>query len=273
MIENEIWKSLIGISSRMWKKGWIRGILYIFLVIALWQVAYVSKRFPPILFPSIGEIAHSFLRDLLNGSMLSRIGFSLKLILYGMIISATIAMVLTLLAMASKNFKSLVTSMISIFDPLPGIALLPLAILWIGIGEEAIIFIMIHSIIWPMLLNVIGGFSSVPAIYRDLGYAFGLKRNRFVFGILIPASIPSILTGFKTGWSRAWRALISAEMVFGATGSSWGIGWDIYLKRSYLDMAGMFASLLVIMIIGIVVENLIFKTIERVTVIKWGMAL
>jgi NitT/TauT family transport system permease protein len=62
-------------------------------------------------------------------------------------------------------------------------------------------------------------------------------------------------------------------MVFGATGSSWGIGWDIYLKRSYLDMAGMFASLLVIMIIGIVVENLIFKTIERVTVIKWGMAL
>lgn len=257
--------------KRLWKNGWVRGILFVLLVAGIWQALYLSRRFPAILFPSVTDIAASFWRELLDGSMLNRVGFSLKLILYGMGLSVLIAITVTLLAMASKSVKSMVGSLISVFDPLPGIALLPLAILWIGIGEAAIVFIMVHSILWPMLLNIIGGFSSVPAIYRDVGHAIGLKRNRFVFGILIPASVPSILTGFKTGWSRAWRALISAEMVFGATGNSFGIGWDIYLKRSYLDMAGMFASLIVIMLIGIVVENLIFKSIERATVVKWGM--
>jgi len=257
--------------KRLLSNSWLRSALFILSVLAVWQLMYLSRRFPPILFPSLSQIAESFFRELMDGSMLARVGFSLKLILYGMGLSLVIAIVLTLLAMASWFVKSLILSLVSVFDPLPGIALLPLAILWIGIGEAAIVFIMVHSILWPMLLNIIGGFSSVPQIYRDVGKSFGLKRNRFVFGILIPASVPSILTGFKTGWSRAWRALISAEMVFGATGASFGIGWDIYLKRSYLDMPGMFSSLIVIMLIGITVENLVFRNIERATVVKWGV--
>ena len=190
-----------------------------------------------------------------------------------MLVSAILTVVLTLLAMYSKSVKSLISTLISVFDPLPGIALLPLAILWAGIGDEAIIFIMIHSIIWPMLLNIIGGFNTVPIIYQDVGRSIGLKDSKLITGVFIPASIPSILTGFKTGWARAWRALISAEMVFGATGASGGLGWDIYMKRSYLDMPGMFASLIVIMLIGIVVEDIIFKKIENNTVKKWGMVM
>jgi NitT/TauT family transport system permease protein len=105
----------------------------------------------------------------------------------------------------------------------------------------------------------------------DVGRLIGLNRLRMMTGLLMPASFPSILTGVKTGWARAWRALISAEMVFGATGVIGGLGWDIYIKRSYLDMPGMFASLIVIMVVGILVEDLFFRKLENVTVRRWGM--
>ena len=206
-----------------------------------------------------------------DGSLLAKTGYSLYLIGVGMGISAALTLILTLAAMFFPTVKDLIRTLISVLDPLPGIALLPLAILWIGIGEGAILFVMVHSILWPMLLNVITGFESVPPIYMDVGRLIGLNRLKMMTGVLMPASFPSILTGVKTGWARAWRALISAEMVFGATGVIGGLGWDIYIKRSDLDMPGMFASLIVIMAVGILVEDLFFRNLERVTVRRWGM--
>jgi len=99
----------------------------------------------------------------------------------------------------------------------------------------------------------------------------GLSKVRMVTGIFFPAALPSILSGLKTGWSRAWRALIAAEMVFGAVGRASGLGWDIQIKRGFLDMPGMFASLIIIMIIGILIEDIFFKRIEKATIMKWGM--
>lgn len=259
--------------QKIWSNNILRYLIYVLIVAGAWQAAFMSGIFPQILFPSVGQILSSLYRESLDGSMLLKLTFSMRLIIIGMLVSVILTVVLTLLAMYSKSVKSLISTLITVFDPLPGIALLPLAILWAGIGDEAIIFIMIHSIIWPMLLNIISGFNAVPVIYQDVGRSIGLKDSKLITGVFIPASIPSILTGFKTGWARAWRALISAEMVFGATGASGGLGWDIYMKRSYLDMPGMFASLIVIMLIGIVVEDIIFKKIENNTVKKWGMVM
>jgi len=99
----------------------------------------------------------------------------------------------------------------------------------------------------------------------------GLSKIGLITGIYIPATLPNIYAGLKIGWARAWRALISAEMVFGATGSKSGIGWFIYEKRAYLDVPAVFASLVVIVIIGIAVEDLLFNQIEKHTIRKWGM--
>jgi NitT/TauT family transport system permease protein len=168
----------------------------------------------------------------------------------------------------AQDFFSLPVPLV---DPLPGIALLPLAILWFGIGEAAIIFVIVHSVLWPVLLNVIGGYRSVPLIYIDIGRNIGLSKSRMALGVFLPASLPNILVGLRTGWARAWRALISAEMVFGATGLSGGLGWDIFKKRSFMDVPGLYATLAVIMLIGLVVETVFFKTVEEKTVKKWGM--
>lgn len=261
------------IFKRIWGIGIVRSAVFVLAVIGIWQLLYFSGKFPKILFPSFKQIAESLVREFSDGSMFIKLAFSLRLIVIGMLISVGITMVLTPLSMFFKPVKNIINTLISVFDPLPGIALLPLAILWAGIGDKAIIFVMVHSIIWPMLLNIISGFNAVPVIYQDVGRSIGLKKLKLIMGVFIPASVPSILTGFKTGWSRAWRALISSEMVFGATGTIGGLGWDIYMKRSFLDMPGMFASLIVIMLIGIIVENFIFKKIEENTVKKWGMML
>jgi NitT/TauT family transport system permease protein len=165
----------------------------------------------------------------------------------------------------------LLGSITALVDTLPGIALLPLAILWFGIGEASIIFIIVHSVLWPVLLNVTAGFRSVSPVYTEVGRNIGLSRSRLVFGVFLPASLPHILTGLRIGWSRAWRAFISAEMVFGTTGISGGLGWDIYKKRSFLDVPGMYATLVVIMLIGLFIEEGVFKTLEAKTVKKWGM--
>lgn len=259
------------IICKLWGVNAFRNFVYVLVVATLWQATYARAVFPKILFPSLMDIGTSLITEIMDGSMLLKLAFSMRLIIIGMLLSVAITIVLTILAMRSKSVKSLINTLISIFDPLPGIALLPLAILWVGIGDNAIVFIIIHPIIWPMLLNIIGGFNSVPVIYQDVGRSIGLKGVKLITGVYIPASVPSILTGFKTGWSRAWRALISAEMVFGATGATGGLGWDIYIKRSYLNMPGMFASLIFIMLTGIIVENIIFNKLEAQTVKKWGM--
>jgi len=257
--------------GRLWSRAGVRRLVYFAAFGLIWQFLWSLKVFPSILFPSVSLIAESIFRELADGSLLVKTGYSLYLIGLGMAISAALTLVLTLAAMFFPTVKDLIRTLISVMDPLPGIALLPLAILWIGIGEGAILFVMIHSILWPMLLNVITGFESVLPIYVDVGRLIGLNRFRMMTGILMPASFPSILTGVKTGWARAWRALISAEMVFGATGVAGGLGWDIYIKRSYLDMPGMFGSLIMIMLVGILVEDLLFRNLERVTVRRWGM--
>ena len=227
--------------------------------------------FSPLLFPSPVTVFTTFVKEIADGSLLLKAGASLLMILLGLLISVAIVIVLMTLVMLSKNVRDLAGTLISVLDPLPGVALLPIAILWFGIGKEAILFVMIHSILWPILLSVITGFDAVPLIFREVGMGMGLSKMRMMTGVYIPSAFPNILAGLKTGWSRAWRSLIAAEMVFGAVGQMAGLGWDIYMKRSYLDMAGMFASLIMIMIIGMLMEDYFFKKVEKATLVKWGM--
>ncbi len=259
----------------LWQRAGIRRAVYLLAFAALWQFVHgvvLAGSEKQILFPSVPSILESLVREMGDGSMLGKVGYSLRLIFIGIALSFAFALVLTPLCMVSKTIKDLVKTLISVLDPLPGIALLPIAILWFGLGESAILFVMVHSVLWPMLLNWVTGFDSVPVIYQEVGRSFGLSKLRQVGLIYAPAAFPSILTGIKTGWTRAWRALISAEMVFGVTaGQNAGVGWDLYTKRSYMDYPGYFASLIVIMIIGILIEEILFNTIEHRTLYRWGV--
>ena len=247
-------------------------IVFIVAVLVVWQVVYQMGSFPELMFPSLGKIFQSLIKGFSRDGLGAMTLYSLSLIAKGLLIGIVLAFILSGLSIVSKTFYSIYHMVVSLCDLIPGVALLPLAILWMGIGEGTIILIVVHSIIWPMSRSIMDGFRSVPQIYIESGKNMGLGKLGLVTGIYIPASFSYILSGIRTGWARAWRGLISAEMIFGTTSSGAGIGWFIFMKRTNVDIAGVFAALLVIIVIGIVVEYGVFHTIEKMTLKKWGMS-
>jgi len=129
------------------------------------------------------------------------------------------------------------------FNPLPAIALLPLAMLWFGLGTGSLVFVLIHSVLWAVALSAHTGFLNVSQTLRMIGQNYGLKGVPYVWKILVPAAFPSILSGMKLGWAYAWRTLIGAELVFGASSGSGGLGWYIFESSQNLETEGVFAGL------------------------------
>jgi NitT/TauT family transport system permease protein len=131
--------------------------------------------------------------------------------------------------------------------------------------------VLVHSVLWAVSLNTHGGFRAVSATLRMVGRNYGLKGFSLVARILIPAAFPSILTGLKVGWAFAWRTLIAAELVFGVSSGSGGLGWYIFENRNQMETANVFSGLFFVIMIGLVVENFVFATIEKRTIRRWGM--
>ena len=181
------------------------------------------------------------------------------------------AILLTTLAVSTRVGDDLLAILTGMLNPLPAIALLPLALLWFGLGDLSIIFVLVHAVLWPMVLNTHSGFLAVSETHRMVGRNSGLTGTGYVVGILIPAAFPSILAGLKISWAFAWRTLIAAELVFGATSSSGGLGWFIFEHKNNLDIPAVFAGLATVTIIGLLGDNVIFRAIESRTVRKWGM--
>lgn len=248
-------------------------IFWIIILCIIWESIALSERFSPLIFPSISMILEALYHSIVSGEIIDETLFSLNLIFKSLGIGIIIAVILSLLSIKSKIIKGLVETLMAIAHPLPGIALLPLIILWLGTGTSSIIFIIVHSVVWPMVLNLLTGFKSIPKIYEQLGENYELNIFEIIWHILIPASFPYFLAGVKIGWARAWRALISSEMIFGAAGGIGGLGWFIFKKRVFMDTAGMYSGLLIIVSIGILVEDILFNKLEKRTVKKWGMSI
>ncbi|WP_287814701.1 ABC transporter permease, partial [Pseudomonas sp.] len=203
--------------------------------------------------------------------LLGKVWISLTVLVKGYLIGIVLAFGLTTLAVSTQLGRDLLSTLTAMFNPLPAIALLPLSLLWFGLGDNSLIFVLVHSVLWALALNTYSGFLAVSETQRMAGRNYGLRGLRFVWYILIPAALPSILAGLKIGWAFAWRTLIAAELVFGASSGKGGLGWYIFQNRNELYTDKVFAGLAAVIIIGLLVENLLFNTFERLTIKKWGM--
>ncbi|CDZ67346.1 ABC transporter permease subunit [Neorhizobium galegae] len=253
-----------------WNSAIIRKILVLALLALAWELSarYSAK---PILFPSFIETMRALWEALTTENLLAASWASLSVLLKGYVIALFLAFVFVSLAVVSRFVRELLQTLITMFNPLPAIALLPVAMLWFGLGEKSLLVVLVHAVMWPFALATLTGFESVPETQRLVGRNYGLRGPSYVIRILIPAALPSILYGMKIAWAFAWRTLIAAELVFGVSSSSGGLGWFIFRNRNELFTDKVFAGLAMVIIIGLVVEGVIFRIVENVTVRRWGM--
>jgi NitT/TauT family transport system permease protein len=247
-----------------------RRIFILVVLAAAWE-AYSVPLDNPLLFPTFHETIAALWGAIASGEILQRCWVSIKVLLMGYAAGISIAAVLTTFAVSTRIGTDFLSTLTSMFNPLPAIALLPLALLWFGLGNPSLIFVLIHSVLWAVSLNTHSGFLAVSETLRMAGNNYGLRGIPFVMKILVPAAFPSILTGLKIGWAFAWRTLIAAELVFGTSSGSGGLGWYIFENRNQLEVANVFAGLFAVILIGLFIESVVFRTIEDRTVRKWGM--
>jgi NitT/TauT family transport system permease protein len=256
--------------ERIFAMGAVRKTVLLIILIAIWEI-YAQNLNNELLFPTFTATVKALVEGFASGALLQRIGTSIKVLLMGYAAGVALAGALTILAINTRIGTDLLETLTAMFSPLPAIALLPLALIWFGLGNGSLVFVLIHSVLWPVALNTHAGFRAVSATQRMVGRNYGLNGLRYVFKILIPAAFGSILTGLKIGWAFAWRTLIAAELVFGVSSGQGGLGWFIFENKNLLDIPSVFAGLFAVIMIGLVVENLIFRTIELRTVRRWGM--
>jgi NitT/TauT family transport system permease protein len=246
-----------------------KAVLLLVLVIA-WE-AYARWINNPLLFPTLSETVETLWRDISLGILPERVLTSLQVLAMGYTAGLAIAAVLTTVAVSTRAGSDLLSMLTAMFNPLPAIALLPLALIWFGLGRPSLVFVIIHSVLWAVALNTLTGFRAVPETLRMSGRNVGLTGIRYVALLLIPAAFPAILAGLKIGWAFAWRTLIAAELVFGVSSRSGGLGWYIFEARAELETPKVFAGLFTVIVIGLFVESFVFRAIENRTVLRWGM--
>ncbi|HEX2888317.1 MAG TPA: ABC transporter permease subunit [Vineibacter terrae] len=256
--------------ERVYRIDVIRQATLLVVLAALWQ-AYAVSLDNNLVLPSFTESLTALWDGFISGPLLARALTSVRLLVTGYAAGIAAAAVLTLLAISTRVGSDLLNLLTAMFNPLPAIALLPIALLWFGLGAGSILFVLVHAVLWPLALNTHAGFRGVGETLRLAGQSFGLRGIRFAVKILIPAAFPAILSGLKIGWAFAWRTLIAAELVFGVSSGSGGLGWFIFENRNQLEIPNVFAGLLTVIGLGLVVEGVIFRAVERVTIRRWGM--
>jgi len=256
--------------EKIYNLNWLRKLVILAVLAAAWEI-YARWLNNPLLFPTFVETVRALVDGAVSGVLAMRAWASIQMLLAGYAIGIALACILTFLAVGTRIGSDFLETMTSIFNPLPAIALLPLAMTWFGLGAGSLIFVLVHSVLWTVALNTHSGFRSVSNTLRMVGQNCSLSGVRLVWKILIPAALPSILTGLKIGWAFAWRTLIAAELVFGVSSGRGGLGWFIYERKNLLDIPDVFAGLLTVIIIGLFIENLVFRKIEEKTVRRWGM--
>lgn len=248
----------------------VRRAILLVLLLVLWETYIRVMDVSPLLFASPTSVAESLWAGISSGRLIDATLLTLRILVTGMAAGMGVATLFVILATWTQVGDDLLNLLTSMLNPLPAIAILPLALLWFGLSATALIFVIANAVLWPIAINVSMGFKTVPPTVMMVGRNIGLRGPRLVKDVLWKSALPHTLSGIKTGWAFGWRTIIAAELVFGVAGSGGGLGFYINSARYFLRTSEVFAGLVTIAVIGIALEY-VFVAIERRTVVRWGM--
>jgi NitT/TauT family transport system permease protein len=249
---------------------WIaaRTFFPFFVVGALWEVVAHFGKLPERLFPPLEKVAETFVRLTAEGILPHHALDTLLRLGAGFALAAVIGVAIGMAMGRSRRAEDMLLPLVSIGAPVPGIAYAPLFLLWFGLGSVSTVILVGFVSAFPVIFNTWTGVKAVKEIWVRSAQAMGADDRRLFRHVILPGSLPYMLTGLRLGLAQAWRILVGVEMLAAVP---WGLGWLIFGAREFLNTDVMLAGVAVIGIIGLGLEKLVFQRIEEFTVVRWGM--
>jgi NitT/TauT family transport system permease protein len=253
--------------STRWRSA-IRATITIVVFALIYDAIARSGYFPAVLMPTLGKIGVTLWANLIDGTLIMHAAATLYRVVMGMAIAIVVALPLGILMGRFKPVEHFFLPLASALMPIPSLAWVPVFILWFGLGNTVAVLIVFYASLFPMLLNVWAGVRSVNPLWLRAAGAMGADEKAMFWKVIVPGASPFIITGVRQAFLSAWIAVIGAEFL---AASDWGLGWVIFDAKEFLNADLMMASLIVIGFIGFVCERLIFGSVEKATVQRWGM--
>jgi NitT/TauT family transport system permease protein len=250
------------------RRSLVRGTLAVLGAAAVYEAMARSGYFAPALLPTLPTIGRTLVAMLADGSMLEHAAFTLYRVMFGFGLAVVVGLPLGILMGRFQRVENFFLPLVSALMPIPSFALVPLFMLWFGIGNLTTILIVFYAATFPMMFNTWSGVRSVNPLWLRAAGAMGADEHKLFWKVIIPGASPFIITGMRQAFLRSWIAVVGAEMI---AASDWGLGWVIFDAKEFLNTDIMLASLIVIGLIGFAFERFVFGSLERMTVLRWGM--
>ncbi len=248
-------------------KKTVNQVIFIAGLLAVWEGLALFKLWPPYVFPTPAGVLESLWAGFADHSFWIGIAVSLRRVAIGYVISVVLGICLGMLLTYSQFLEDTVGRLVLSLQSLPSICWLPMAVLWFGLSEKAIVFVAVMGSLLAVTQNTKAGFDNVPRILSMAGRNLGAKGFQVFRYVLLPASLPYLVDGLRQGWAFAWRSLISGEMIFVTV----GLGQLLMVGRDLNDINQVFAVMILIAALGYLVDGILFRRIEASVRYKWGI--
>ncbi len=245
-----------------------RGTGTLLVVAAAYELVARSGYFPAVLLPTLPGVARALFAMISDGTLVRHAGATLARVLAGFTAAVAAGVPLGIAMARSRGVENFVLPLASALMPIPSLAWVPVFILWFGLGDAVTVAIVFYAALFPMMLNTWTGVRAVNPLWLRAAQAMGAGEQALFWKVIIPGASPLIITGLRQAFVRSWIAVVGAEML---AASDWGLGWIIFDAKEFLNADVMLASLAVIGAIGYIFERLVFGSLERFTVLRWGM--
>ncbi len=246
----------------------VARIIFFLLILVSWQLLVSAGFWSELLFPSPSQVFASLLQTFTDGTMQGAILASMKRLLTGYTVALFIGIPVGLLLGRIVLLDNTLGTLTLGLQALPSICWMPLAVLWFGLSEASMQFVVIMGSVMAIILSVRDGVKNIPRLYIRASRVLGATGWKSYLYVVLPASLPSLLIGAKLGWSFAWRALMAAELIYVST----GLGSTLMMGRELHDMAQVVATMSVIVVIGLITDRVVFGTLERAMHKRWGIS-